>query len=117
MNYAWMAPIPLEIALQRSPYLSGIFAVPGAKDEKGQAEVWLCPVIKSVPVVIGRGENSGHTLTYTNVVRAEIRLGRAEAEETRLEAGLGPLRQAGATRFAVIVQRGEAGPILGAAAL
>jgi hypothetical protein len=29
MNYAWMTPIPLEIALQRSPYLSGIFAVPG----------------------------------------------------------------------------------------
>lgn len=29
MNYAWMAPIPLEIALQRSPYLSGMFAVPG----------------------------------------------------------------------------------------
>jgi 3-oxosteroid 1-dehydrogenase len=29
MNYAWMVPIPLEIALQGSPYLSGIFAVPG----------------------------------------------------------------------------------------
>jgi 3-oxosteroid 1-dehydrogenase len=29
MNYAWMAPIPLEIALQESPYLSGMFAVPG----------------------------------------------------------------------------------------
>ncbi len=29
MSFAWMAPIPLEIALQGSPYLSGIFAVPG----------------------------------------------------------------------------------------
>lgn len=29
MNYAWMAPIPFEIALQKSPYLSGMFAVPG----------------------------------------------------------------------------------------
>jgi 3-oxosteroid 1-dehydrogenase len=29
MNYAWMAPIPLEISLQGSPYTSGIFAVPG----------------------------------------------------------------------------------------
>jgi hypothetical protein len=29
MNFAWMAPIPLEIALQQSPYLSGMFAVPG----------------------------------------------------------------------------------------
>jgi len=29
MGYAWMCPIPFEIALQRSPYLSGMFAVPG----------------------------------------------------------------------------------------
>jgi succinate dehydrogenase/fumarate reductase flavoprotein subunit len=29
MNNAWLAPIPLEIALQQSPYLSGMFAVPG----------------------------------------------------------------------------------------
>ncbi len=29
MNYAWMAPIPFEIALSKSPYLSGMFAVPG----------------------------------------------------------------------------------------
>lgn len=29
MNYAWMAPVPLEISLSGSPYTSGIFAVPG----------------------------------------------------------------------------------------
>jgi succinate dehydrogenase/fumarate reductase flavoprotein subunit len=29
MNFAWMAPMPLEISLQGSPYTSGIFAVPG----------------------------------------------------------------------------------------
>lgn len=29
MNFAWMAPIPLEISLSGSPYTSGIFAVPG----------------------------------------------------------------------------------------
>jgi 3-oxosteroid 1-dehydrogenase len=29
MNFAWMCPIPFEIALQKSPYLSGMFAVPG----------------------------------------------------------------------------------------
>ena len=28
-----------------------------------------------MPVAIGRGENSGHTLTYTNVVRRWIKLG------------------------------------------
>jgi len=49
--------------------------VPAAKDEKGQAEVWLCPITKTIPVSIGRGENSGHTITYTNVVRRWIKLG------------------------------------------
>jgi succinate dehydrogenase/fumarate reductase flavoprotein subunit len=29
MNFAWMCPIPLEIALQKSPYLSGMFSVAG----------------------------------------------------------------------------------------
>jgi hypothetical protein len=29
MTFAWMAPLPLEIALQDSPYLSGIFSTPG----------------------------------------------------------------------------------------
>jgi 3-oxosteroid 1-dehydrogenase len=29
MSSAWLAPIPFEIALQESPYLSGMFAVPG----------------------------------------------------------------------------------------
>lgn len=29
MNFAWMAPMPLEISLEGSPYTSGIFAVPG----------------------------------------------------------------------------------------
>jgi succinate dehydrogenase/fumarate reductase flavoprotein subunit len=29
MNFAWMAPIPLELALAGSPEMSGIFSVPG----------------------------------------------------------------------------------------
>ena len=29
MNFAWMCPIPFEIALQGSPYLSGMFSVAG----------------------------------------------------------------------------------------
>ena len=29
MNFAWMCPIPLEVALAKSPYLSGMFSVAG----------------------------------------------------------------------------------------
>ena len=43
-------------------------------------EVWLCPLSKSVPVAIGRGENSGHTVTYHNVVRRWLKLGRLDRQ-------------------------------------
>ena len=39
------------------------------------AEVWLCPLSRSVPVAIGRGENHGRTITYTNVVKRWVKLG------------------------------------------
>jgi hypothetical protein len=48
--------------------------VPAAQDAR-RGEVWLCPVTSKVPVEIRRGENSGHTLTYYDVVRRWIKLG------------------------------------------
>jgi hypothetical protein len=49
--------------------------VPGATDTAQSAEVWLCPITGKVPVTISRGENSGKTLTYNNVVRRWVKLG------------------------------------------
>jgi hypothetical protein len=68
------SPLLLPVTIERAGDKLTVH-VAASKDEKGQAEVWLCPITKSVPVVIGRGENSGHTLTYTNVVRRWIKLG------------------------------------------
>jgi hypothetical protein len=48
--------------------------VAAAKDHVG-GEVWLCPLARSVPVDIGRGENHGRTVTYHNVVRRWLKLG------------------------------------------
>ncbi|MGO9134091.1 MAG: DUF1223 domain-containing protein [Methylovirgula sp.] len=41
----------------------------------GEASVYVLRVIKSKTVVIGRGENSGRSITYTNVVRAIRKIG------------------------------------------
>jgi hypothetical protein len=49
--------------------------VPAASNEHRSGEVWLCPVTSKVAVDVGRGENSGHTLTYHNVVRRWVKLG------------------------------------------
>src|SRR6202007_790119 len=46
-----------------------------AGPEKAAGEVWLCAIGTAVPVAITRGENSGHTVTYHNVVRRWVKLG------------------------------------------
>ena len=50
-------------------------SVPAAQGRRRSGEIWLCPITKAVPVAIGRGENSGHTVTYHNVVRRWVKLG------------------------------------------
>ena len=52
-------------------------------------EVWLCPLAKSVPVEIGRGENHGRTITYHNVVRRWVKLGEWTGADFDLERAAG----------------------------
>ena len=82
-----------------------------------KGEVWLCPITKDVPVTIGRGENTGHTVTYHNVVRRWIKLGDWNGTAHTFTL---PVRDIGAgdiDTVAVVVQSGtkEApGAMLGA---
>ena len=73
------------------------------------AEVWLCPISKSVSVAIGRGENNGRTVTYHNVVRRWVKLGEWTGKS---EAWNVKLTDFATTRdidtVAVLVQRGAA---------
>ncbi len=80
--------------------------VPASKDEKGQAEVWLCPITKSVPVSIGRGENSGHTITYTNVVRRWIKLGDWSGKAETFNVPVKDVQSGGVDSAAEMVQSG-----------
>jgi hypothetical protein len=78
--------------------------VAASKDEKGQGEVWLCPITRSVPVTISRGENSGHTLTYSNVVRRWIKLGEWTGKAQTFNVPLKDVQSSGIDSAAVIVQ-------------
>jgi len=80
--------------------------VSASKDEKGQAEVWLCPITKSIPVAIGRGENSGHTLTYTNVVRRWIKLGDWTGKAEAFDVPVKDFQNGQIDSAAVVVQSG-----------
>ena len=72
------------------------------------AEVWLCPMIKQVPVQIGRGENRGQSVTYTNVVRGWVKLGDWKGEALRVSKPLSEVLPNGEIdAVAVLVQGGK----------
>jgi hypothetical protein len=82
------------------------------------AEVWLCPLAKAVPVVIGRGENRGRTITYHNVVRNWLKLGTLNAAQSSWNVPIAQIKAEGIDAAAVMVQEGShdrPGIILGAA--
>jgi hypothetical protein len=97
--------------------------VPAANNDEQSGEVWLCPITSKSPVAIGRGENMGHTLTYTNVVRRWVKLGdwNGKAESFSLPVANLPDAEYSLNdidQIAVIVQSGfpaKPGPMLGAA--
>ena len=93
-------------------------AAPAGANQNASAEAWLCPITKSVAVAIGRGENSGQTFTYHNVVRRWVRLGVWNGTAATWSIPLADFKSDGVDAVAVIVQSGGAsapGPMLGAA--
>src|SRR5262249_61032602 len=80
----------------------------GVDGEATPAEVWLCPVTKSVEVTIGRGENSGHTYTYHNVVRRWVKLGAWNGKAETWSIPVTEFRTNGVDAVAVLIQDGAA---------
>jgi len=97
--------------------------VPSAEGEHRTAEIWLCPITGKAQVKIGRGENRGHTLTYTNVVRRWVKLGELSGKPQTFSLPVADLADADVLlqdidRVDVVVQSGataKPGVILGAA--
>ena len=84
------------------------------------AEVWLCPLTGKVTVNVGRGENTGKTLTYHNVVRGWKKLGDWNGKAARFSIPLDEVKGADVDSFAVLVQSGalaKPGVVLGAATI
>lgn len=82
--------------------------IPAAKHAGQPAEVWLCPLSKSVPVEIARGENRGQSVTYTNVVRGWTKLGEWKGEELVLSKPVADILAKGKfDAVAILVQGGK----------
>jgi hypothetical protein len=106
-------PVTLEVAGDRL-----VAEVPDATGATRDAEVWLCPISGKVTVKVGRGENSGNTLSYYNVVREWVKLGDWHGKAQSFSVPLSEVAGKDVDSFAVLVQSGVAtkpGLVLGAA--
>jgi hypothetical protein len=101
------AALALPVALVRAGDKLTV-TVPAAANETRHAEVWLCPITKSVPVSIGRGENRGRTITYSNVVRRWIKLGDWAGKAETFNVPIKEFQNGSVDSVAVMVQSGVA---------
>src|SRR3954469_6061033 len=96
---------PLTITVENGRLTVGATAARGdASKNDASAELWLCPVSRMVEVAIGRGENSGHTITYHNVVRRWVKLGVWKGSAESWSIPLDDVRTEGVDAVAVILQ-------------
>ena len=80
-----------------------------------EATVWLAPVHGVIEVEIPRGENHGKTVKYYNVVQELMPIGTWHGKPMRIQLAAQPFLKPGTTRYAVLLQEGSTGPIIGAA--
>ena len=80
-----------------------------AAANSAKGEIWLCPITRTVPVEIGKGENSGKTITYTNVVRRWVKLGEWTGAARNFKVPVSDVTGAGGDAVAVVVQAGPEG--------
>ena len=84
----------------------------------GHGEVWICAVSKTVPISIGRGENRGREVTYTNVVRNWLKVGDWTGKPANWTIPMENIARDGVDAAVVYVQDGnhdKPGQMLGAA--
>jgi len=88
-----------------------IVTLPERKDRSGY-DVNLVSYLPEASTAVGRGENSGRTLTEFNIVRQFRRLGVWEGQQRVFRVPLASF-PSDATRVAVLLQRSQQGPIAG----
>jgi hypothetical protein len=110
--------VPIDLSLNTDAVTVHIGAAPNGMPH---ATLWLVMYDGAVTVPIDRGENSGRTVTYTNVVRKLRPVAMWTGEAMSVDLPRSEMEHAGADHCAVLLQTelkgGLPGPILGAAAI
>lgn len=111
-----VAHVPVRLAMVDDKLVVEIDAAPPGTPVH-EATIWLAVMSSAVEVPIARGENRGKTITYSNVVRELIPIGLWSGKAMSVQLERHSFMRADASRCAVLVQQGQAGPIIGAALL
>jgi hypothetical protein len=94
-----------QVAVRRSS--EGWTLAVSLAEVDGPAHVVLLPVMMREEVQIGRGENSGRSVTYANVVRDILDLGVIAPGKRNFSVRRTDLAEHGADGFAVLIQTGD----------
>ena len=111
------APLRLAVTMTQADGTLAVNVPASPAGTAEAAEVWLCPFSKSIEVAIERGENSGNTFVYTNVVRRWIKLGNWTGKAETFRVPVSDFQDGKVDGVAVMVQNWAAGAprlILGA---
>lgn len=100
--------VPLNWHLQGSDLIIELPARPA------EAALWLFYLDKRHDVPVRRGENSGKTLSYYNVVRKIDSLGTWDGSARQLRLDLAEISEQGRDGCALIIQKGGHGEIIAA---
>lgn len=79
------------------------------------ATLWLMPVNPAIAVKIGKGENSGRDIVYTNVVRKLAPAGMWHGEAMKITLPWNGIMTEESKACVALLQQGKTGPILGSA--
>lgn len=103
-----------DATIRIAPAEAGGYSVNLEGTAAGKAELVLIAVTRKVAVAIGTGENGGRRVTYTNVVRAERKLGEWSGGKGGIALAASQLKVAGADRYAIVLRQPGGGKVLAA---
>jgi len=108
-------PVSMTLAGKQ---ISVSVAASSTASAEAHGEVWICSISTSVPISIGRGENTGREVTYYNVVRNLLKIGDWNGSSGNWTIPLESISREGVDAAVVYVQDGnrdKPGAMLGAA--
>lgn len=109
-----LARVPLWFWQERNTLNIAAGTAPAGRNIK-EATIWLGVVQSTAAVDIKRGENSGKSLVYTNVVRELTPIGLWKGQAMKIQIPRAAVMLAETQKSVVLIQEGKAGPIIAAA--